>query len=196
MTNFLRNNHKKGFTLLELLVVIGVIGVLSTIILVGLNSARQKARDAKRMQELRQVALALEMYYSIYEYYPQIAIDSGLENFASEPEGNIVFPKLIEEVHASAGPPALTMSCSAAGVSGCSHTNYPASISGFFTSVPKDPINDTTHYYRFIAATANPNSTGYCLIASQLESKGVSFYVSNKSIGTATTVIYTCPSWP
>jgi len=53
----------KGFTLIELLVVIAIIGILATIVLVSLNSARQKARDVRRIGDIRQVALALEMYY-------------------------------------------------------------------------------------------------------------------------------------
>ena len=55
--------NQKGFTLIELLVVIAIIGVLSTIVLVSLNTAREKARDVRRVSDMRQVALALEMYY-------------------------------------------------------------------------------------------------------------------------------------
>ena len=51
---------KQGFTLIELLVVIAIIGILSTAVLTSLNSARDKARDAKKISDLKQIALALE----------------------------------------------------------------------------------------------------------------------------------------
>ena len=54
---------KKGFTLIELLVVIAIIGLLSSIVLVSLGPARQKARDAKRQSDIRQINLAMEMCY-------------------------------------------------------------------------------------------------------------------------------------
>jgi len=63
---------KRGFTLIELLVVIAIIGILATIVLVSLNSARQKARDTRRIGDLRQVALALEMYYDDNSAYPSV----------------------------------------------------------------------------------------------------------------------------
>ncbi|MBI4709112.1 MAG: prepilin-type N-terminal cleavage/methylation domain-containing protein [Candidatus Portnoybacteria bacterium] len=64
----------KGFTLLELLVVIAIIGVLSTIIVVSVNSARAKARDAKRITDFKAISTALELFYDQVGQYP---ISSG-----------------------------------------------------------------------------------------------------------------------
>jgi len=55
--------NKKGFTLIELLVVIAIIGLLSSIVLVSLNTARAKARDTRRMSDLKQFQTALELCY-------------------------------------------------------------------------------------------------------------------------------------
>ena len=61
---------KKGFTLVELMVVISIIAVLSSITLVAVTSTRQTARDGYRLAQIRQVKTALELYFNTHGYYP------------------------------------------------------------------------------------------------------------------------------
>lgn len=61
---------QKGFTLIELLVVIAIIGLLSSVVLASLNSSRVKARDARRIADLKQISTALEFYYDKNNVYP------------------------------------------------------------------------------------------------------------------------------
>ncbi len=53
-------HERKGFTLIELLVIIIIIGLLAVAIIVSLNSARAKARDAKRISDIKQMSKLLE----------------------------------------------------------------------------------------------------------------------------------------
>ena len=66
----------KGFTLIELLVVIFIIGVLAGVILPNMMSARERARDSKRKQDLSEIKTALRLYYNDNQLYP-VALPSG-----------------------------------------------------------------------------------------------------------------------
>ncbi len=63
-------NSQEGFTLIELLVVIAIIGILSSVVLASMNTARKKARDARRQADLKSLQLALESYYDTNSAYP------------------------------------------------------------------------------------------------------------------------------
>ena len=69
--------RKSGFTLIELLVVISIIGLLSSIVLASLSTARARARDTRRIEDLRQIQTALELYFSDYGKYPEPARGYG-----------------------------------------------------------------------------------------------------------------------
>ena len=64
----------EAFTLVELLVVIAIIGILSTLAVVSLQSARARARDAKRITDVRQIQMALEFYYNDWSHYPAAVV--------------------------------------------------------------------------------------------------------------------------
>lgn len=66
----MKTKQQKGFTLVELLVVIAIIGLLSTLAVVALGSARAKARDARRISDIKQIQTALELYNADQGVYP------------------------------------------------------------------------------------------------------------------------------
>lgn len=88
---FLMNkvNATRGFTLIELLVVIAIIGILSSVVLASLNSAREKGRDARRVSDIKQIQLALELYYDSNGSYPSslaaVASSSYISTVPTDP---------------------------------------------------------------------------------------------------------------
>lgn len=63
-------SRQRGFTLIELLVITAIIGVLASVVLASLNSARAKARDTKRIADLNAMRTALELYHTSNGSYP------------------------------------------------------------------------------------------------------------------------------
>ncbi len=89
--NTQKNN--KAFTLIELLVVIAIIGLLATVVMVSLNSARKKARDTRRLEDFKQVSTALQMYYDDFGQYP-----NSPNNCCSIQDHNNNFKAIVQEL--------------------------------------------------------------------------------------------------
>ena len=64
------NKNRKAFTPIELLFVFLVLGLLILISIIFLNSSRLKARDAKRLVDIRRIQTSLEFYNLEYDSYP------------------------------------------------------------------------------------------------------------------------------
>jgi prepilin-type N-terminal cleavage/methylation domain-containing protein len=138
-------NTNSGFTLVELLVVISIIGILSSFAVVSLNSARAKARDALRKGDMAQIRTALNLYYDDNLSYPIC----GTWNGDDEDFGAAV----------SAG-------------SACYNGTLTTALSGgarpFLGEMPKDPKNTTNdpnvsnvYLYRYVS---NSDGTMYALV--------------------------------
>src|SRR4030043_1047218 len=61
---------KKGFTIIEMLTVMGIIAILASLALVSFGSAQRKARDTQRKNDLKRIQVALESYRSDSSQYP------------------------------------------------------------------------------------------------------------------------------
>ena len=86
-----KRSTSRGFTLIELLVVIAIIGLLSSVVLASLSSARSKGRDARRLADIKQLQVALELYYSENNEYAPTLNDLVTANLISaiskDPQG-------------------------------------------------------------------------------------------------------------
>lgn len=90
-----KKGQRSGFTLIELLVVIAIIGVLASIVLASLNNARRKSRDARRVTDIKQLQLALELYFDSVSEYPD-ALSSLVSTYIpvqpTDPIGAVAYP--------------------------------------------------------------------------------------------------------
>ena len=131
-----------GFTLAELLVVMSIISLLSSVILSSLSSTRVKARDGQRVQSLAEMKKALALYYYDNGKYPR-----PLANGTYAPGDPSVAVN------------SLVTTCSGSGKSwGCLQNNL-NSAKKYISELPVDPVNgiaefSTTGYvYRYDVTT-------------------------------------------
>src|SRR5687768_16597634 len=66
-------NSQQGFTLIEVMVVIAIVSILSSVVFTNINSSRSKGRDAKRVAEITQIRYSLDLFYETYGTYPRVS---------------------------------------------------------------------------------------------------------------------------
>ena len=69
--------NSKGFTLVELLIVVAIIGILSTLLTANFIGVRQRSRDAQRKADLKQMQSSLELYRADQGVYPTAISNCG-----------------------------------------------------------------------------------------------------------------------
>lgn len=112
---------KKGFTLIELIIAISIIGIISAIGFVSYSQAQLIARDAKRKQDLRAIATAMELYYQANKFYPNQNINSWYFSNAGEDWIPNLDSKYINRIPAD---PVNTPGCAASAKTDCYVYSY------------------------------------------------------------------------
>jgi prepilin-type N-terminal cleavage/methylation domain-containing protein len=151
--------NKKGFTLIELLVVIAIISILASVVLSSLNSARAKARDVRRIEDFKQIQLALELFRDDFGRYPN---DNDYEANTGFPEPN--FEKYKFD-YSSDG-----------------NFLQPLIDGGYLSSMILDPLNTggAVYYGGEVYAYGASDSGKYYMLMANFETKDHSLSVQNR----------------
>jgi len=124
----INNNKIFGFTLVELLVVMAILGVLVTIIAGGFRSAQARGRDAERKSDLKQVSQSLELFFSDYGRYPDDA--SG---------------KILGCPYSTGGGSSCTWG----------ESEFTDTKTIYFKTLPQDPTSSLSYFYRIVPSSSN-----------------------------------------
>ena len=76
---------KKGFTLIEILVVVAILGILASIVTFMVSGYRESARDTARVTDLQELSLALSLYRDAHGSYPADLSDLVPDFSSTEP---------------------------------------------------------------------------------------------------------------
>ena len=144
----------RGFTIVELLIVIVVIAILAAITIVGFNGVQARSRDSMRKADINALAKALEVHYINHGSYTQpenMCTDSSYGGFGS---------------------------CGASGTTGDWDVNSDLRdliTDKLMNSLPKDPTNNDAYYYSYEPSSIAANGfDGYNLCA-KLETTGANY---------------------
>ena len=113
---------EKGFTLVELLVVMAILGVLVTLVAGGFRTAQVRGRDGKRKSDLKEIANSLEIFYSDHGKYPD-ANGGLIEACSYDPIGG-------------------------SSVCDWGTSEFSDGTTVYFKTLPDDPVSSQSYFYR------------------------------------------------
>src|ERR1035437_5773145 len=140
-------NKIGGFTLSELLVVIAIIGILSSIVLVSLNSARGKGNDAKIQEQMNSFRAGAEIYYSGQNGY-----SDGTVAPIAFTVTNMAIPSVAKDIFDSAASSTVYISLQ--------NAKLPPGTLVYYT---RDGDSTTKATAYAVVATLSTASTGWCV---------------------------------
>lgn len=166
MKSHLKISLGLGFTLIELLVVIAIISFIASIVLYGVNTARAKGRDTKRLADIKQLSTALDLYYNENGAYPLCtAAIAGGDPYCGDCDpasGNSQFLAALQ----------------------------PLITSGILNKIPQDPLNSTGCYtYEYYTSNQADIWAGQCANVPV----GQFFYIIR--FGTERDKTFNIPAW-
>lgn len=123
-------SFKKGFTLVELLVVMAILGVLVSIVAGNFRSAQLRGRDTQRKSDLKQLSHSLELFYADYGKYPD---------------------EVSQAISACPYDPATGTgtACSWGG------DEFTDGKTVYFKTMPSDPSSNGSYVYRIVPSSSN-----------------------------------------
>jgi len=97
--NIVRSASNRGFTLIELLVVIAIIGILSSVVLVSLNSARSKGTNARIQEEVNQLRTQFESDFNSTNYPDLIASSNNIDSLSTSLVSTTTIQSLVSDIN-------------------------------------------------------------------------------------------------
>ncbi len=139
MTHYIKSNHKKGFTLVELMIVVTVIAILATIGVISFTRVQAQTRDTKRKADVRALGTALQAYYSETQTYPAVTADLAPTYIPRIPVDPQDAGAYTYSVNSAAGTYAICAELETASASASTWKISTANAGGYNTNTTADP---------------------------------------------------------